>query len=93
MHPCVHCSFIHNNQDTEVTQIATPWLELLPCQGIRCVTMGEFLKQTEPQRAGGGGEWVFPAEAQTAQSRDKPSLPCPFQFPTHQFCECSRGLY
>lgn len=30
-------------------QIATPWLEVLPSQGISCVTVGKFLKQTEPQ--------------------------------------------
>lgn len=26
-----------------------PWLELIPSQGISCVTMGKFLKQTEFQ--------------------------------------------
>lgn len=36
---------------------------------------------------------VLPAEVQTAQSRDKPSLPCPFQFLTHNFYEPSKWLF
>lgn len=36
---------------------------------------------------------VLPAEAQTAQNRDKPSLPCPFRFLTREVCEQSKWLF